>query len=45
MDGDKNILKFQKYMKNVELGKYFLFSNYIIKNNIFLFFRARFIFF
>ena len=34
MDGDKNILKFQKYMKNVELGQYFLFSNYIIKNNI-----------
>ena len=34
MDGDKRILKFQKYMENAELGQYFLFSNYIIKNNI-----------
>ena len=34
MDGNKRILKFQKYMENAELGQYFLFSNYIIKNNI-----------
>ena len=34
LDGNKRILKFQKYMKNAELGQNFLFSNYIIKNNV-----------
>ena len=34
MDSQQRILKFKKYSKNVELGQYCLFSNYIIKNDI-----------
>ena len=34
MDNQQRILKFKKYLKNVEQGQYCLFSNCIIKNNI-----------